>query len=108
MKINFLDNKFPKEYRNRFFEIEKYILQTYNIKSYQFDYDTLDNKYYIKLRFNEVAFEIPVTIEDFNKTNKEYIFNKINDVIIDYIDCKYYLGKHIVRKELYKFLRGEI
>ena len=90
MRYEFLNNNLSKKYKYKFLEIEKFIIKTYKLKDYRFGFDELNKEYYIHLIFKEFLVKIPITDEDLNKTNKDYILNKINTIVNEIIKNKYF------------------
>lgn len=50
MKINFLDREFPKEFKNKIYELKVYIQRLFNLKSYKFKFNTFDMLYVFELK----------------------------------------------------------
>ena len=90
MRYEFLNNNLSKKYKYKFLEIEKFIIKTYKLKDYRFGFDELNKEYYIHLIFKEFLVKITITDEDLNKTNKDYILNKINTIVNEIIKNKYF------------------
>lgn len=90
MRYEFLNNNLFKKYKYKFLEIEKFIVKTYKLKDYRFEFDELNKEYYIYLIFKEFLVKIPITDEELNKTNKDYILNKINTIVNEIIKNKYF------------------
>ena len=94
MKIDYLNDKFPKALRNKVFKIEEQIITKYtNIKSYNFIYDTIRKGFYLYITFdNELKFKFELTHLLVRKVDEIiFIINRfINQNFKNYERIKYY------------------
>ena len=75
MRINFLDEKFPKEYKNKLYELENLINKVFKIKSYKFEFDIDWLVYVFTLEFNNFTLCFNFKIEEMNNLSSRQIIN---------------------------------
>ena len=88
MRINFLDEKFPKEYKNTLYELEDLINNIFKLKSYKFEFDIDWLEYIFTLKFENFTICFELNIEEMKHLSSLKILNifrkglqkKINEI----------------------------
>lgn len=90
MRINFLDEEFPKEYKNKLYELEDLINKKFKLKSYKFEFDKDWLNYVFTLIFENFTLCFEIRIEDIKYSNSLDILNIFRKGLQDKINEIYY------------------
>lgn len=94
MVVNFLDKKFPKNFKNKFYILEELITENMKVRAYNFKYDIDFDIFIVFLNFGFFSINIKFRSEDFIYLRVNEIYFKISK------EVESYLLKMIYKKEV--------
>lgn len=90
MRINFLDEEFPKEYKNKLYELEDLINKKFKLESYKFEFDTYLLNYVFTLTFKNFTLCFEIRIEEMKYSSSLDILNIFGKGLQEQINEIYY------------------
>ena len=90
MRINFLDKEFPKEYKNKLYELENLINKRFKLESYKFEFDTDWFNYVFTLTFKNLTLCFNIRIEEMKYSSSLDILNIFRNGLQKQINVIYY------------------
>lgn len=87
---SFLDNNFPKEYKDLFFKLENLIMKRVNCRSYNIFYSFITNDYDISITFENFKISISYSDKELKNIDENNIFNTIKYKVIIQLEKIYF------------------
>ena len=87
---SFLDNNFPKEYKDLFFKLENLIMKRVNCRSYNIFYSFITNDYDIAITFENFRISVFYSHKELKNIDENNIFNCIKYKVITQLEKIYF------------------